>query len=142
MVCLSPQFSDTMQPPEGSVGMMQIDCEIFDTQLIHIRKSVFPQPPSNSFYPPYSNQTADPAPQQYHGNQTADPTQQYPPNNQTASSAHRQYHVNQTADSSRQSHGNQTGSASHSSRPAEVQSQSRGSTVANQQRKQRVKRHR
>ena len=120
-----------MQPPEGSVGMMQIDCEIFDTQLIHIRKSVFPQPPSNTFHPTYSNRTADSTHQQYDSNQTADSTQQY--------------HSNQTADITHQQYGsNQTASTNHSNMQAkeeELKSQSRGSTSAHQ-RKQRLKRHR
>ena len=51
--------------------MMQIDCEILDTQLIHIRKSLFPQAPSEAFRPPYTNHTADSPGQQYHSNQTA-----------------------------------------------------------------------
>ncbi|XP_067661796.1 cyclic AMP-dependent transcription factor ATF-6 beta-like [Haliotis asinina] len=37
-------LNETMQPPPGSVGMMQIDCEVLGTQLIHVHKSVIPPP--------------------------------------------------------------------------------------------------
>ncbi|XP_071097689.1 cyclic AMP-dependent transcription factor ATF-6 beta-like isoform X2 [Haliotis cracherodii] len=37
-------INETMQPPPGSVGMMQIDCEVLGTQLIHVHKSVIPPP--------------------------------------------------------------------------------------------------
>lgn len=45
-----------MQPPEGSIGMMQINCEIFDTQLIHVHKSVLP-PEFNKNAHNFANQT-------------------------------------------------------------------------------------
>jgi len=32
----------TMQPPVGSVAMMQIDCEVTATKLVHIHKSAIP----------------------------------------------------------------------------------------------------
>ncbi|XP_050414952.1 cyclic AMP-dependent transcription factor ATF-6 alpha [Patella vulgata] len=35
-------LNGTMQPPAGSIGMMQIDCEVVNTQLIHVQKSVIP----------------------------------------------------------------------------------------------------
>lgn len=50
-------MTDTMQPPEGSIGMMQIDCEILDTQLLHVRKSAFP--PEQSDYHNFANHTSD-----------------------------------------------------------------------------------
>lgn len=31
-----------MQPPVGSIAMMQIDCEVTATKLVHIRKSAVP----------------------------------------------------------------------------------------------------
>jgi hypothetical protein len=31
-----------MQPPVGSIAMMQIDCEVTATRLIHIEKSAVP----------------------------------------------------------------------------------------------------
>ena len=35
-------LNETMQPPPGNVGMMQIDCEVLNTQLIHVHKSTLP----------------------------------------------------------------------------------------------------
>ena len=32
-----------MAPPAGRVGMMQIDCEVMNTQLIHVQKSAMPK---------------------------------------------------------------------------------------------------
>jgi len=32
-----------MMPNEDQVGMMQIDCEVMNTQLIHVRKSAIPK---------------------------------------------------------------------------------------------------
>ncbi|XP_076436924.1 uncharacterized protein LOC143276303 [Babylonia areolata] len=52
MPVVSETLNDTMQPPEGSVGMMQIDCEILTTQLIHVRKSAFPQQQQPHHQPP------------------------------------------------------------------------------------------
>lgn len=46
-----------MQPPSGNVGMMQIDCEVLNTQLIHVHKSSLPPNQRNTtfyreeFYP-------------------------------------------------------------------------------------------
>ncbi|XP_064611290.1 cyclic AMP-dependent transcription factor ATF-6 alpha-like [Liolophura sinensis] len=36
-------LNETLQPPEGSMGMMQIDCEVFDTRLIHVKKMSVPE---------------------------------------------------------------------------------------------------
>ncbi|CAG2231936.1 unnamed protein product [Mytilus edulis] len=50
-------LNDTMQPPSGNVGMMQIDCEVLNTQLIHVHKSSLPPNQRNTtfyreeFYP-------------------------------------------------------------------------------------------
>ena len=33
---------ETLHPPEGSIAMMQIDCEVTDTKLLHIHKSAVP----------------------------------------------------------------------------------------------------
>jgi len=35
-------FAETMQPPVGSIAMMQIDCEVTATRLVHIDKSAVP----------------------------------------------------------------------------------------------------
>ena len=35
--------TETMQPPPGSVAMMQIDCEVTATKMVHIHKSDVPQ---------------------------------------------------------------------------------------------------
>ncbi|ESO83907.1 hypothetical protein LOTGIDRAFT_236404 [Lottia gigantea] len=35
-------LNETMKPPAGSIGMMQIDCEVVSTQLIHVHNSVIP----------------------------------------------------------------------------------------------------
>lgn len=56
MPFLSGTLNDSMQPPEGSIGMMQINCEIFDTQLIHVHKSVLP-PEFNKNAHNFANQT-------------------------------------------------------------------------------------
>ena len=34
--------AETMQPPVGSIAMMQIDCEVTATRLVHIDKSAVP----------------------------------------------------------------------------------------------------
>ncbi|KAL8612184.1 hypothetical protein ACOMHN_018473 [Nucella lapillus] len=91
MPVVSETLNDTMQPPEGSMGMMQIDCEILNTQLIHVRRSAFPKhhqqqqqqnqqqqqqqqqqkQEASSFGSQYANNTApSDDPPQYHGNQT------------------------------------------------------------------------
>ncbi|KAJ8300892.1 hypothetical protein KUTeg_022411 [Tegillarca granosa] len=36
-------LNESMQPPAGKIGMMQIDCEVLNTQLIHVQKSAIPQ---------------------------------------------------------------------------------------------------
>ncbi|KAL3870811.1 hypothetical protein ACJMK2_038851 [Sinanodonta woodiana] len=36
-------LNETMSPPPGSVGMIQIDCEVMNTQLIHVHKSAIPK---------------------------------------------------------------------------------------------------
>lgn len=66
MPVLSTALNDSMQPPEGSIGMMQIDCEILDTHLIHVRKSVYP-PQNGPIHTSYAN-TSTTDPQQYHQN--------------------------------------------------------------------------
>ncbi|XP_074654693.1 cyclic AMP-dependent transcription factor ATF-6 alpha-like [Tubulanus polymorphus] len=35
-------YNETMQPKPGSVAMMQIDCEVHNTRLIHVTESVIP----------------------------------------------------------------------------------------------------
>ena len=35
-------FPETTQAPTGSVAMMQIDCEVFATKLVHVDKSTLP----------------------------------------------------------------------------------------------------
>jgi len=35
-------FNDTMQPPSGHIAMMQIDCEVINTKLLHISESSMP----------------------------------------------------------------------------------------------------
>lgn len=39
-----------MSPPVGSMGMMQIDCEVTGTKLIHIQKSAIPKLRKNMTY--------------------------------------------------------------------------------------------
>jgi len=34
--------AETMQPPVGSIAMMQIDCEVTATRMVHIHKSAVP----------------------------------------------------------------------------------------------------
>ncbi|KAK3088121.1 hypothetical protein FSP39_014992 [Pinctada imbricata] len=36
-------LNGSMHPPPGNVGMMQIDCEVLNTQLIHVHKSALPK---------------------------------------------------------------------------------------------------
>ncbi|KAK3600997.1 hypothetical protein CHS0354_008106 [Potamilus streckersoni] len=36
-------LNESMSPPPGSVGMIQIDCEVMNTQLIHVHKSAIPK---------------------------------------------------------------------------------------------------
>lgn len=36
-------LNESMAPPPGRVGMMQIDCEVMNTQLIHVQKSAIPK---------------------------------------------------------------------------------------------------
>lgn len=36
-------LNESMSPPPGRVGMMQIDCEVMNTQLIHVQKSAIPK---------------------------------------------------------------------------------------------------
>lgn len=43
MINLNIFFPESMQPPAGKIGMMQIDCEVLNTQLIHVQKSAIPQ---------------------------------------------------------------------------------------------------
>nr|KAG5712061.1 hypothetical protein BaRGS_020787 [Batillaria attramentaria] len=82
MPVLSTNLNDSMQPPEGSVGMMQIDCEILDTQLIHVRKSVFTP---NQGPATYANSSSpDTHRQQYRPNDTdSDSNFTQPDNNYT-----------------------------------------------------------
>ena len=35
-------FLDSMQPPENHVAMMQIDCEVMNTRLLHIHEDSIP----------------------------------------------------------------------------------------------------
>lgn len=43
-------LNETMQPPPGNVGMMQIDCEVLNTQLIHVHKSTLPHQRNSTFH--------------------------------------------------------------------------------------------
>ncbi|KAL5011824.1 hypothetical protein ScPMuIL_010375 [Solemya velum] len=43
LVMPATSLNESMAPPVGSVGMMQIDCEVTGTQLIHIQKSAIPK---------------------------------------------------------------------------------------------------
>ena len=36
-------LTESMAPPEGSIAMMQIDCEVTATKLVHIQKSAVPE---------------------------------------------------------------------------------------------------
>ncbi|XP_060557491.1 cyclic AMP-dependent transcription factor ATF-6 alpha-like [Ruditapes philippinarum] len=36
-------LNESMMPGEGQVGMMQIDCEVMNTQLIHVQKTAIPR---------------------------------------------------------------------------------------------------
>ncbi|XP_070177168.1 cyclic AMP-dependent transcription factor ATF-6 beta-like isoform X2 [Littorina saxatilis] len=130
MPVMSGTLNDTMQPPEGSIGMMQINCEIVNTELIHVRKSAFPkaQPPSQ-----YDNHTADiPTPPPSPGNGFQD--------NSTASDAQQDYHSNDTTDVEAGNYpSNQTaaGNASH----ADMKKEDPGSILSHK-RKYRLRRHR
>ncbi|XP_061183878.1 cyclic AMP-dependent transcription factor ATF-6 alpha-like [Saccostrea echinata] len=35
-------LNDTVKPPVGKIGMIQIDCEVLKTKLVHVRKSLLP----------------------------------------------------------------------------------------------------
>ena len=39
---LFADFSESLQAPAGSVAMMQIDCQVMDTKLVHIRETAIP----------------------------------------------------------------------------------------------------
>ncbi|XP_064649146.1 cyclic AMP-dependent transcription factor ATF-6 alpha-like isoform X2 [Lineus longissimus] len=43
LVMPAVSLNDSMQPPVGSVAMMQIDCEVMNTKLIHVTKSTVPK---------------------------------------------------------------------------------------------------
>ncbi len=45
--------ADTMQPPAGSVAMMQVDCDVTATRLIHLHSSAVPHA-DNATYGPRS----------------------------------------------------------------------------------------
>ncbi|XP_021375263.1 cyclic AMP-dependent transcription factor ATF-6 beta-like isoform X1 [Mizuhopecten yessoensis] len=52
LVMPATSLNETMQPPAGNIGMMQIDCEVLNTQLIHVHKSALPRHnTSESFFP-------------------------------------------------------------------------------------------
>lgn len=52
LVMPATSLNETMQPPAGNIGMMQIDCEVLNTQLIHVHKSTLPRHnTSESFFP-------------------------------------------------------------------------------------------
>jgi hypothetical protein len=40
---ISFSLTESMMPGEGQVGMMQIDCEVMNTQLIHVQKTAIPR---------------------------------------------------------------------------------------------------
>ncbi|XP_037080157.1 cyclic AMP-dependent transcription factor ATF-6 beta-like [Pollicipes pollicipes] len=49
-------LNESMRAPEHFVAMMQIDCEVVNTKLLHIHESVVPTPPSNNSTPTGSDE--------------------------------------------------------------------------------------
>jgi uncharacterized membrane protein YesL len=47
-------FLDSMQPPENHVAMMQIDCEVMNTRLLHIHQDSIPAHVSHAMRADYS----------------------------------------------------------------------------------------
>ena len=47
-------FLDSMQPPENHVAMMQIDCEVMNTRLLHIHQDSIPAHASHAMRADYS----------------------------------------------------------------------------------------
>ena len=45
------RWTESMRAPEHYVAMMQIDCEVVNTKLLHIHQSAIPTPPSNHSAP-------------------------------------------------------------------------------------------
>jgi hypothetical protein len=41
-----------MQPPEGSIAMMQVDCDVTATRLIHLHSSAVPHAANNATFGP------------------------------------------------------------------------------------------
>ena len=48
-------FPDSMQPPENHVAMMQIDCEVMNTRLLHIHQDSIPNHVSHAMRADASN---------------------------------------------------------------------------------------
>ena len=46
-----------MQPPENHVAMMQIDCEVMNTRLLHIHQDSIPAHVSHAMRADYSKST-------------------------------------------------------------------------------------
>jgi len=51
----SVPLNDSMKPPEGHVAMMQIDCEVMNTRLLHIRQDSIPDHVSHAMRADASN---------------------------------------------------------------------------------------
>ena len=47
-------FLDSMQPPENHVAMMQIDCEVMNTRLLHIHQDSIPAHANHAMRADYS----------------------------------------------------------------------------------------
>ena len=56
-------FSESMQPSPGNIAMMQIDCEVMATNVLHIEKNAVPEKMMENgtfFMPPSPTQTEVP----------------------------------------------------------------------------------
>lgn len=51
LVMPASNLNDTLRPPQGSVAMMQIDCEVMATRLLHLDSQYAPNSTSQSFAP-------------------------------------------------------------------------------------------
>lgn len=50
----SPPVAESMQPPKGSVAMMQVDCDVTATRLIYLHNSAMPHVAAdNATYGPH-----------------------------------------------------------------------------------------
>ncbi|KAF0306956.1 Cyclic AMP-dependent transcription factor ATF-6 beta [Amphibalanus amphitrite] len=52
-------LNESMRAPEHYVAMMQIDCEVVNTKLLHIHESAIPTPPSNHSAPTGARHSGD-----------------------------------------------------------------------------------